>query len=451
MKLSAAAALLGWAWLASEACAIAKGITIDQLCPIGKSGSPKFSPTALMTAALDLNPPSRRTLDVNGDGTETPEERLSVVILNPCAQTGSACAADSSNIAEVRSTLLSMFSRGDELVITRRRGPPTPDEIRNEAWLDMKARRGDPGSVPELMDPKQRFLSVACRVPTKPAGKPPEIADGGAAPPEKPQLRVTSKFEELARPDGLKLKSVDVATLSVEKDTVGDKLTFGIDAIVGLSFAIGQQQDAVIPFVQYQRTSVRDTSVSPATTKRGPDKLGLGTVVSLHLAGYNDVDVAPIYIVDYEKHSRVVSVKANWIPSFLRQIDPIAVMRSRPLISGLLDYVVTPRVLFQASHVLGAGTNAELIDTSSFVRLGADLTLDLWGDGVLKKFTGSLGYKRLFRIGSGPEGVHLLKTSIQYWLDPDEHVSVGYTFEHGLDEDTTTKVNDWKVSVGVRF
>jgi hypothetical protein len=203
--------------------------------------------------------------------------------------------------------------------------------------------------------------------------------------------------------------------------------------------------------VQYQRSSLRDRSSDPAVTKRSPDKLGIGAIASVALGEFDTVDIAPLYVVDYEQHSRVISIKANWIPDFLRQIDGMGVLGSYPLVRGLLVFRLTPRVLFQGSHVLDAGDNVELRQSVDYLRAGGDVTMDVWSDGPLIGFTGSIAYKRLLRITAAPRDVDLLKANVQFWLDEGEYVSVGYTYERGRDEDTTERVDRWKRALGVRF
>lgn len=439
-------ALGAWISLMGTTSAGAQTIALSQICPV-RGKLPTFDPTSLMMSALDAAQPSRRAMDADGDGTETESERLDIVMLNPCV-TDARCKSDVGKIVGVQQQLAGVFERAD-VVITRKRGPATADELRSEPWLGVKPDSNAVGSISELVDPRQRFLSVTCKVfEQTPDGE----TTGGNPPPTPPRkvaLRVTGKLEELSR-TGEALKDVDPATLSIENDSIAKKLTFDIDAFVGIDIPVGGG-NTLIPFVQYQRTSVRDRSTFPATTKRRPDKLGVGAIVGLRLAPHDQVDLAPIYVVDYEKGSRVGSLKANWIPGFLRQIDGLAVQGSYPLIPKLLSFGLTPRVLAQGSHVFDPGTNTELRMTSDYLRAGGDVTVDLWGNGALSDFTGSVAYKRLFRLTSGPRDIDLLKASVQYWLDDDQHVSIGYIYERGLDEDTADRVNDWKLTLGVRF
>lgn len=453
MRLTTKAVLGAWLSAAGVSAATAQTLTLDQICPADAAGVHRFSPASVMTATLDATQPSRRALDVNGDGTETEAERIQTIVQNPCSS-GSRCAADNQKIVDAQLLLASVFERSD-VTIGRLRPPPSPGERQREPWLDAEPADGAVGSIPELLDPSGRFLAVTCKsVQTAgtPNGAPAPTGDPTppARPQEKPALRVTSKLEELSRKPAQDIKTIDPATLSIANDSVGDKLTFAIDGIVGVNIPIGEN-NSLIPFVQYQRTSVRDRSTTPATTSRSPDKLGIGAVISVEAGRYDQVDVAPVYIVDYEKGSRTATAKVNWIPGFLRDIPGIPVVRSLPVARGLLYWGVTPRVLVQGSHVFDAGTNTELMTTSNYLRAGGDVSLDLWGAGALSNLTGSLSYKRLFRLTSGPRDVDLLKANLQYWLDDGQRVSIGYTYERGLDEDTADRVEDWKLSLGVRF
>ena len=450
MKGSGKVTLGAWMSLTGAIAANAQTIGLGDICP-SRDGSATFDPTSLMMAALDAGKASRHTVDADGNGTETEAERLDVVMLNPCIE-DARCKSAVGTIVEVQSQLAAVFER-DDVVISRRRGPATADEVRSEPWLSVKPEEGAVGSIAELVDPRQRFLSVACKIPGSTAGA---VASGDSgrgtlltAPERKVAVRVTGKLEELSR-RGQAIEDVDPATVSVSSDNVARKRSFEVDAFVGVDIPIGRES-TLIPFVQYQRTSVRDRSVSPATTERSPDKLGIGAIVGLRLAPHDQVDLAPVFVVDYEKGSRVFSVKANWIPGFLRQIDGLAVQGSYPLLPGLLSFGLTPRILAQGSHVFDTGTNTELRVTSNYLRVGGDVTLDLWGVGAISNFTGSVAYKRLFRLTSGPRGVDLFKADIQYWLDDGRHVSIGYTYERGLDEDTVDRVDDWKLTLGVRF
>jgi len=436
--------------VAAASSAAAQTLELKQICPAGADGVRRYSPAALVMATLDATQPSRRAVDLDGDGSETETERVRAIILNPCS-TGDRCKEDSAKLVAAQSLLLAVFARND-LTFMRRRVPPNLSEIESEGWLDARPEEGAPGSIAELVDPRQRFLAVSCKQTEQTAPGTSASAQEGESPPPpaRPTVRVTSKLEELTREPGQDIKTIDAATVSIANDSVDRKLSFAIDGIVGLNIPLGPD-NALIPFVQYQRTSIRDRSVTPSTTERSPDKLGIGAVVSWRVARHDQIDIAPVYIVDYEKGSRVLSAKANWVPGFLREIDALPVMRSRPLLPKLLFWGLSPRVLVQGSHVFDAGTNADLLKTSDYLRLGGEATLDLWGDGILSNLTASVAYKRLFRVTSGPRDVDLLKANIQWWLDSSQHVSIGYTYERGLDEDTADRVDDWKLSLGVRF
>jgi hypothetical protein len=434
----------------AAATASAQSISLDQLCPINADGARRFSPSSLMTAVLDATKPSRRAIDANGDGTETEVERIAAIVDNPCS-VGKRCPSDNQSIVSAQGLLLDVFAR-DDVTVARRRPPPTAAERRIEPWLAAPADPDSVGSIAELLDPRGRFLSLTCVAPATPADTIATSGDIGPPPPprERPTVRVTSKLEELTRAPEQDVKTIDAATLSIANNGVDDKLTFAIDGIIGLNIPMGPRS-SLIPFVQYQRTSVRDRSVTPANTKRSPDKLGLGAVVSLRVAPHDQVDAAPVYLVDYEHGSRLISAKINWIPGFLRTIDGLPVLRARRLVPDLLYWGITPRVLIQGSHVFDAGTNPELFQTSDYLRMGSDISLDIWGAGPLSGLTAGVAYKRLFRFTSGPRDIDLLKVNLQFWLDQSEHVSLGYVYERGLDEDTANRVENWRLALGVRF
>jgi hypothetical protein len=443
--------------MAAASTAAAQTLELQQICPIGTDGVRRYSPTALVMATLDATQPSRRAIDLDGNGSEIEAERIRAIILNPCS-VGNRCQEDSAKLVAAQSMLLGVFDR-DDLTFSRRRGPANRSEIGAEDWLEAIAEDGAAGSIAELLDPRERFLTVTCKQPDRTALPGTGLTTRGTtstddaeppAPRERPSVRVTSKLEELTREPEQDIKTIDAATVSVANSIVDRKLSFAIDGIVGVNVPIGADK-ALIPFVQYQRISVRDRSTTPATTKRNPDKLGIGAVASWRVARHDQIDFAPVYVVDYEKGSRVLSTKANWIPGFLRQIDELPVMRARPLLPNLLFWGLSPRILLQGSHVFDAGTNAGLLVASDYLRAGGDVTLDLWGDGALSNLTASVAYKRLFRLTRGPRDVDLLKANVQYWLDDSQHVSIGYTYERGLDEDTADRVNDWKLSLGIRF
>ena len=450
MSRSAKSAIAGAVMsVAGVTSASAQTIGIDRFCPADAAGNRHFRPSLLVMAALDVTNPRRSTLDVNGDFTETEVERLTVIMTNPCS-TGDVCKDDNEKIVTTQGLLLEALKG---LTIVRKR-PPSSRERRDEPWLDVPAADGAKWTVSELLDPRARFLSVTCGGPAVTPG-----ADAGgtggnkpAVPGsrEKPSLRITSKLEELTRDPGQDIRTIDAATLTLSNDRVDRKLSFAIDGIVGIAVPLANG-GTLIPFAQYQRTSVRDRSVSPSATTRSPDKLALGAIAGVRVAPHDQIDVAPVYVLDFEKHSRVVSAKANWIPSPLRQIAWLPVLKSRPIARDLLYWGVTPRILAQGSHVFEAGTNVELLSTSDYLRTGADVSLDLWGAGPLSDFTASIAYKRLFRITKGPRDVDLLKANVQFWLDDGQHVSLGYSYERGHDEDTLDRIDDWSISLGVRF
>lgn len=429
--------------LAAAASAAGPIIAYDRICPVPEArGERRFLPAELMNAALDAKGPSRRALDLNNDGGETVLEKIDAVFFDPC---GERCKGDSSKIVATQLLLLGTFDRSD-LRISRRRPAPTADEIKAEPWLGVRAAPGAVGSLAELLDPQQRYLDVTCIPPTEVSPKPDVAGSPGS-------LRVTSKLEELTTSrDDDGLMSVDLATISIANDNVDDKLTFGIDGIVGFYIPLDKEGSSLTPFVQYQRTSVRDRSVTPAETERSVEKLGLGATLELWASSIDPIDVAPIYVVDYVTDSRVISAKANWIPGFLRRIDSVPIGRARPLLADVFYWRLLPRVLVQGSHVLDAGTNAELLETNDYLRLGGDVSLDIWGvTPFLRDFTVTASAKKLWMLTDGPRDVWLFKSSLQYWVSGSQHVSVAFVYERGWDEDTIARIDDWKLTLGARF
>jgi len=318
-----------------------------------------------------------------------------------------------------------------------------------------------------LLDEKRRFVRMVCGDGSPPG--PTEAGGGkskaGPVPPARDSLKVgkfllTKDIESLSLPRATEaqLKNIPQAEISYVDDRAKRTDTFSIDATAG--FVLTSGSVALIPFAQYVRSRVDDrVGSSDSETSR----LALGIVGSVYFGQYDIVDVAPLYVRDFEAHSEIIGGRVTWrpgllyrLPSFGRAYQFLCTetkVDGGCLLGGNLMAVRTDLQLITSfGHVIHAGSAPDLNTGGGYLRVGPSVHLTVYGlKGVVDDLALDFAYRRLFRITGDRPRVSALSAGIAYWVAGSRHVSLRYGYDRGRDEETLEKFEKWSLAVGVRF
>jgi hypothetical protein len=443
----------------STAASAAEAIDLKKLCEPGGPG--QINPVKLVYAALAAaGYPGDAAFDIDEDGAVTMPERLRAIV-DPThcavAAKGRCGEADQGKLDDARSLLQAVLfpepqsPRLDPDVEIRLESIRVPSavEIRDRQTLgDEQFAR-----FAQALDERRRFIRISCTAP--PSEQRETTAD------EKPRprggLRLTSDIDSLGLPRGTpdQLAKVPQAEISYRNDKEKKQKVFDISAVLG--FDLSRNPDrSFIPFIEVKRKRVDDTSGEPLPAEEAADedsdlsKFSFGLAWSALFESRDEISVAPLLSLDDEADSSVGAIRAAWTPGFLQDITFLPFGRSRKI--GPLAWKLDLRGLAQAGHVFDAGTNDELKDQDDYLRVGLQGKIFLWSlaeDKFFSRFSADATWKRLAAIAG--DKVHWFDVGLNWSADESDHVTVRYSYERGLDDETLKRSEAWKLSVGLRF
>lgn len=415
-----------------------------ELCARAQNGV--ISPQALRYQALRNVP--LVLIDQNDDGSL---DRLEMF----AALTGSINDEANALMAS-RNNLRGFWKRHDGVDIQQTR-KPTSAELAVEPAL-----RDEP-EIAQLLDEQRRFVTLRCLSAAS------TIASGVGEPVGKRldlgTFLLARDLEGLTAPRGKpgqpgRLKKVPPAEISFVDNRVANTESFNVTAAAGVK-VLDTSALAVMPFVQFVRSHVENKATG--TTQEEAAKLNFGVIGVAYVTELDVVEFAPLYTIDLEDESEVLSGRVSWRPGFLYGLPSF---RS----SRLFGCAQTPRegrcryddrlfavwtdvqIIAQFGKVLDPGTNAMLADGQGFLRAGPSATVSLFGlEGLVRDLSLDASYRHFFRISGPRKKVRVLRTGLNYWVGGSEHVSIRVGYEWGRDEDTLKRFEAWKLGFGARF
>lgn len=418
----------------------AADVDLERVCPAEGPRPDRVEPAKVVYAVLDSldTAVSHGVFDTNQDGTETLRERVDA-LLDPlyCAGAGKGLCADGDAAAldDARWTLQSIMGR--EIVTERMAVTSEADRAEWPLLAD-----ADYGGLAAALDDRKRFFRLSC--PTSTADTPPPPKRRSAA----ERFRLTGDIDSLLLPRGsaAKLRAVTQAEVSYTANRLDDTDTFQVTAYAGYDFANRAFRKA-IPFIGFERAQTRQ----PGPDEDGTSKVSAGFLYAAEFESLDQLSIAPLYVVDRIQDSRVASLRASWTPGFLYRVDALPMGNAR--VMGPLVVRMDLQLRAQAGRVVDAGTSSALADTDDYARLGPAIGFEFWpnsGRWPLSRLSADAGYRKFFRL-SGPEDVEWWGAGINYSIEPTDHVTVRYSYEHGEDEETLEKTRQWKLMLGIRF
>lgn len=423
-----------------SAPAWAGDIDLSRVCPAEGPPSTSVEPARVVYAVLDSlgTPVSRGVFDTNKDSTETMRERVDALLdAGYCEGAGKDLCADGDAGALDDARLLLQSVLGRDIVTERIATPSDADRAEWPLLADTEY-----GGLAAMLDDRKRFFRLSCPVQTT-----------GATPPRKRAsatdgFRLTGDIDSLALPRGgpKRLRAVTQAEVSYTSNRLDDSETIQVTAYAGYDFARtpGRQ---FIPFLGFEREQTRQSGPDDD----GTSKVSTGFLYGVDFESFDTISVAPLYVVDRIHDSRVATLRAAWTPGFLYNIDALPMGDGRNF--GPVIARMDLQLRAQAGRVIDAGDSPELADTDDYFRLGPAFRLELWPTSehwLLSRLSADVGYRRFFRM-SGPEDVEWWGAGINYSIEPTDHVTIRYSYEHGEDEETLEKSRQWKLVLGVRF
>lgn len=404
-----------------------------KVCIAGSDGTSQADPIKLLNATLRSGGTySSGYFDANGDGSESLDEKLSM-LFNPhrCELSDAACNAAAVNLAAAMEELTEFLQKKVRLETIR---TPSPEEIAARPYL------GDKTTAPlaTVLDEDRRFVITIC----KPQPVPP-IAKSAHP------WRITGTIEGLSLPrsNEQELASVPQASLSYVSDRENRKRTFDVDMVAGLAFSPSERSE-LIPFLAYRRQDLKTRdAISGETDSKGSSEWNVGLLYSLETDSNDTFDIAALYTAETENDVRVVGIDANWKPGFLYRSERLPFGGARRMGPGWVK--LNAQLNLHAGDVIKAGTSPDLVDQDAYARIGPALQLTVWPN-VLPRLRADATYKHLFRIGDTRD-VEWLDAGFNYDIDPDGHYTLRYSFQKGRDVETLERIRRWTLSFGVRF
>lgn len=437
----------------TPAGAIAQSLDLKTLCkPAAGAPDRAIDPIALVYAAVSASGgPSAGVFDLDADGTETMDERISA-IMNPryCSGPGKArCQGGDQSKLDLAREHLSVVEDSAKIKLVPLR-EPSALEMRESPLL----RDETVATSARALDPRGRFYRLSCTesipmVEAEPQPKKKRPPRGG--------LRVTSDIDSLGLPRGGpdELAEVPQAEISYLDDKEGKKETFDISAVVGYDLS-RNPLTSFIPFIELKRKRVKDTSPPDPAAPPAPEddgdlsKVSLGLTLASLLESRDELSFSPLLAMDGENDSRVGAVRFSWVPGLLQEAHSLPFGRSRRI--GPLAWKLDATALAQAGHVFDAGTSDELKEQKDYLRLGPQVKLIVWSfidAPILNHLSADARYKRLFAIAG--DRVTWFDAGVNYSFAKTDHVTLRYSYERGVDDETLERSENWKLSLGIRF
>lgn len=418
----------------------ASEVDLSRVCPAEAPANSPVEPAKVVYAVLDASdtPLSRAVFDTNQDGTETLRERVTAILdVGYCSGAGKGLCAegDAGALDDARSRLQSIL--GSEIVTER---VATTSGLDRAEWPLLEDT--EYGGLAAILDDRKRFFRLSCPARTADAAPPRKRASGVD------RLRITGDIDSLSLPRGgpKKLRAVTQAEVSYADNRLDDSQTVQVTAYLGYDFAQSADRQA-IPFVGYEREQTRQ----PGPDEDGTSKVSAGFLYAAEFESLDRVSIAPLYVEDRIHDSRIASLRATWTPGFLYNIDRLPMGGTRDI--GPLAVRMDLQLRAFAGRVLEAGSSETLADSEDYARLGPAFRLELWPLSERwpwSRLSADAGYRRFFKL-SGPDEVEWWGAGINYSIEPTDHVTVRYSYEHGEDEETLEKTRQWKLMLGIRF
>jgi hypothetical protein len=459
-------------WLALAAigapCGAHAADSIPQELICDDSGGPgtyTVNPVKLRERLLDGV--SVRALNLNGEGGVSEHEMFAALVY------GQFC--DLSAVRENGATR-SVACTGEESIKLREarnlfRQFPLQADIRFVPLSDAPATdpRLQPGLDAEalwpLLDERRRFVRMDC-IRTDPGGSGDAGGTGqpagGRGGPALPSFLLTKNPDDLTIPRVDRLKNVPQAEISYVDDNIANTETFRVHGTAGVVFRLGGRH-SLIPFVQFIRSHVQDTT--GANAPQETSKLSLGLLSSWNISDFDVLDVATLYVNDLEDGAEFVSARLGWRPGFLYGLPTFRVgwqflcargsvrPDGRCALGGQhLALRTDVRVIATAGRVLDTGLNPQLVANRNYLRVGGEGRITLFGlRGVVRDLSADISYRHLFGLDGDPNNLSALNIGVNYWIGGSPNASIRYGYERRRDEDTLKRTDQWTVALGLRF
>lgn len=414
---------------------------LTRVCPAESTPNQAVDPIKVVYAALDSvgTPLSRGVLDTNQDGTETMRERVAALLdVNYCSSVGKDLCMDGDTGSLDDARLLLQTIMGEDIVAETLTTPSAADQVEWPLLADPEY-----GRIAAMLDERRRFYRLTCPARTADAPRPQKRASGVDG------LRLTGDIDSLSMPRGGReeLRALTQAEVSYTNNRLEDSETFQVSAYLGYDFSNVALRQA-IPFIGFEREQVRQLGPDDD----GSSKVSIGFLYAADFdKSLDQLSIAPLYVVDRITDSRVASLRAAWTPGLLYRIDQLPMGQADDV--GPFTVLMNLQLRAHAGRVIEVGSSEQLADSEDYVRLGPAFRLDLWPKSdhwLLSRLSADAGYRRFFRL-SGSQDVEWWGAGINYSIEPTDHVTLRYSYEHGEDEETLEKTKQWKLILGIRF
>ncbi|MBZ9728054.1 hypothetical protein LB554_29370 [Mesorhizobium sp. CO1-1-11] len=285
----------------------------------------------------------------------------------------------------------------------------------------------------------------------EPAAPGPDGTPGSA--PELPQhLSIRQTVEDLHySQDDNKFKSLKQASLSLSDDRIAGKSSFSINGAVGYTVGrasfdedghfIGQFTPFLTYEQQYVETKTKTTRVQ---------NLGAGFVgdLTFPIGGlYQNISAFPKIVRSFSSEAEFLSGNIVYTPMYgISGVDNVYY-----LAPGSLSFQISPSIKAAYSRILHAGTDDTLREQGSYFWIGPQISLTLFGEGVLDGFNYNISYSTFLVPNGKIKEISYFETSLSYDFGASKLMSIQAKYEKGRNLDTLEKVDQFTVGLGVKY
>ncbi|NPU65454.1 hypothetical protein HL667_10660 [Bradyrhizobium sp. 83012] len=260
-------------------------------------------------------------------------------------------------------------------------------------------------------------------------------------------------IEDLAIPqDDERFPGVKRASISWMQDRVADRSSFGINLAAGYTVGRlaldegGRWFGRVTPFLTYDQQLVQ---ASTRTTRA--ENVGAGFMGDLTLpafgSGSQNIAAFPKYVRSLSTDAQVLSGNFVYTPMYgIPGVDSIFY-----LVPEVLSFQFTPKFKVVYNDVREAGSSTLLSPRQRYYWYGPQLSLAVYGEGVLAGFTYTAGYEWYQIVGGPLPNVSLFQTALNYDIGKSKLVSVQLKYQNGRNLDTLEPIDQITLGLGVKY
>jgi hypothetical protein len=251
-----------------------------------------------------------------------------------------------------------------------------------------------------------------------------------------------------------RFKGLKQASVSWADDRVAQKSSFAVNLAAGYTVGRlsldedGHYLGQATSFLTYDQQFIQAATAAKSSQAQniGFGIMGDVTFPAL-ISGYQNVQFYPKYVRSLSNNAEVVSGNFVYTPMYgIPGIDNVYY-----LILDTLSFQFTPKLKTVVHDVLNVGTDASLATPGTFYWYGPQLSLAVYGEGLLEGFTYTASYE-YYEVVRGPLlHVSLFQTALNYDIGKTKLVSLQLKYQKGRNLDTLEPLDQVTLGLGVKY